>query len=98
MAVSAVGQGVALSTVRYVVATMLVFAGLFTYFYGPPLAPNLSESARHACNKMTGGDFRSYSLVWETTTYESIAAPHWACHDLGAPGHPATSLGWWAGS
>ena len=98
MGISAVGQGVRLSTVKYAVATLLVFVGMFAFFYGPPLAPNLSDAARKSCNEMTGGDFRSFSLVWRTTTYDSIDAPHWVCYDLGTPGHPGTSLGWWAGS
>lgn len=97
MGVSAVGQGVRVSTVRYVVATVVVFLGMFTFFYGPPLTPNLADGARRTCNGMTGNDFRSYSLVWRTTTYDSIDAPHWVCYDLGKPGHPGTSLGWWAG-
>ncbi len=97
MAVSAVGQGVRLSTIKYVVATLLVFLGMFAYFYGPPLAPNMVDAARHTCNELTGGNSRSFSLVWETTTYDSIAAPHWVCYDLGTPGHPGTSLGWWSG-
>jgi hypothetical protein len=97
MGVSAVGQGFRASTIRYVVATAVVFIGLFFFFYGPPLAPNMSESAREACNEMTGNDFRSFSLVWKTTTYDSIDAPHWVCYDLGTPGHPGTSLGWWTG-
>ena len=97
MAVSAVGQGTRLSTVRYVLATVLVALGMFAFFYAPPLSPNLSDAARHSCNTMTGGDFRNYSLEWRTTTYGSIDAPHWVCYDLGTPGRPATSLGWWAG-
>jgi hypothetical protein len=97
MAVSAVGQGVRLSTIKYVVATVLVFLGMFTYFYGPPLSPNLSQAARETCNRMTGGDSRTFLLEWRTTTYDSVDAPHWVCYDLGEPGHPGTSLGWWAG-
>ena len=97
MGVSAVGQGIRASTLRHLLATGTVFVGMFVFFYGPPLAPNLSEAARDACNDLTGSDFRSYALEWRTTTYDSIDAPHWVCHDLSVPGHPATSLGWWAG-
>ena len=98
MGISAVGQGDRVSTVRYVFATVLVFLGMVTYFYGPPLVPSLSDAARRECNKLTGSDYRNFSLEWSTTTYQSIDAPHWVCRDLGSPGRPATSLGWWAGS
>ena len=97
MGVSAVGQGLRVATVRHVIATVLVFLGLFVYFYGPPLTPNFAEGARQTCNELTGNNYRSFSLEWRTTTYDSIDAPHWVCYDLGAPGHPGTSLGWWAG-
>ncbi len=97
MGVSAVGQGLRPATVRHVVATLIVFAGVFVYFYGPPLTPNLSGAARHTCNDMVGGKFRNFALEWRTTTYGSIDAPHWVCYDLEKPGHPGTSLGWWAG-
>jgi len=95
MGISAVGQVDRVSTVRYAVATALVFLGLFLYFYGPPLIPNMADAAQRTCNEMTGSDFRSYKLEWRTTTYDSIDAPHWVCFDLGAPGHPGTSFGWW---
>ena len=97
MGVSAVGQGDKVATVRHVVATVLVFFALFSYFYGPPLVPNMADAAQRECNKLTGSNYRSYSLEWKTTTYDSIDAPHWVCFDLGAPGHPGKSLGWWAG-
>jgi hypothetical protein len=97
MGVSAVGQKPRVAMIRHAIATAFVFLALFALFYGPPLAPNMSAAAREACNKMTGSDYRSYALVWKTTTYESIDTPHWVCYDLGEPGHPATSLGWWSG-
>ena len=95
MGVSAVGQNARIATIRYALATALVFLGLFAFFYGPPLTPNMADAARAACNKETGSDYRNFSLVWRTTTYDSIDAPHWVCYDLSAPGHPGTSLGWW---
>jgi hypothetical protein len=97
MGISAVGQDARVATIRHAIATVLVALGLFGFFYGPPLAPNMSAAAREACNEMTGSDYRSFSLVWRTTTYDSVDAPHWVCYDLSEPGHPGTSLGWWAG-
>ena len=97
MGISAIGQGERVTTIRHAIATVLVGIGLFVFFYGPPLAPNMAASARDTCNKMTGSDYRSFSLVWKTTTYDSIDAPHWVCYDLGEPGRPGTSLGWWTG-
>ena len=98
MGISAVGQGDRVSTLRYALATVLVFLGLFTYFYVPPMVPSMSDAARRECNRLTGSDYRSFSIEWSTTTYHSIDAPHWVCRDLGSPGRPATSLGWWVGS
>ncbi len=97
MGISAVGQRQRVATIRHAIATVLVALGLFAFFYGPPMAPNMSASAHEACNKMTGSDYRSYLLVWKTTTYDSIETPHWVCYDLSEPGHPGTSLGWWSG-
>jgi len=97
MGVSAVGQGLRPATVRHAVATVLVFLGLFVFFYGPPVAPNLHDAALRTCNHMVGGKYRDFALVWRTTTYGEIDAPHWVCYDLEKPGHPGTSLGWWAG-
>jgi hypothetical protein len=98
MGVSAVGQGNRLSTLRYGLATLAVFLGMFTFFYGPPMLPSLTDGARRTCNQLTGSSFRNFVVEWRTTTLRSIDPPHWVCYDLRAPGHPGTSLGWWAGS
>ncbi len=95
MGISAIGQHDRVTAVRYAVATAMVFLGLFVYFYGPPLIPNMAEAARSTCNDLTGSDYRNHRLEWRTTTYDGIDAPHWVCVDLGTPGHPTTSLGWW---
>ena len=95
MAVSAVGQGIPLATIRHALATVAVFVGMFVFFYGPPLTPAMADAARQSCNEMTGNDYRSFALVWRTTTYNGVDAPHWVCYDLGAPDRPGTSLGWW---
>lgn len=95
MGVSAIGQGMRLSAVRYAVATVLVFLALFYYLYGPPLTPGFDEAAHRRCNELTGSSYRGYVLEWRTTTYNSIDIPHWTCFDLTKPGHPGTSLGWW---
>ena len=95
MGISAIGQGVSVSTVRYAIATALVFLSLFYFFYGPPLTPNMADAARRECVKMTGSDYRSYTLQWRTTTYDSLDPPHWVCYDLSRSGHPGRSMGWW---
>ena len=98
MGISAIGQGDRVSTLRHTIATLVVFLGMFTFFYGPPLVPSLSDAARRTCNQMVGSDYRNFVVEWRTTTWSSVDAPHWVCYELGSPGRPGTSLGWWAGS
>ena len=38
----------------------LVFLGLFSYFYGPPLTERLARSAHAECNRLTGSTYRTY--------------------------------------
>ncbi len=95
MGVSSVGQGLSIASIRHAVATVLVFAALFFFLYGPPITHKLHDAAVHECNAMTGSAFRNYRLEWRTTTYSSISPPHWVCYDLRDPAHGGTSLGWW---
>ena len=97
MGVSAIGQRMSATTIRHVVATITVFVALFFYLYGPPLTARLDAAAHRQCNRMTGSDFRSYRLVWRTTTFSGVDRPHWVCVDLGRPERPSRSLGWWVG-
>lgn len=95
MGVSAIGERINVQTIRHVLATGLIFLGLFYYFYGPPLTAMLSSAAHRECNDLTGNTYRSYVLEWRTTTFGSLHVPHWMCYDLGKSGHPGTRLGWW---
>ncbi len=97
MGVSAIGQGLRASSVRHALATALVFLGLFSFFYGPPLTEKLARSAHAECNRMTGTNYRTYTLEWRTTTYTSLSRPHWVCYDLRHPRRAGKDLGWWTG-
>jgi hypothetical protein len=98
MGISAVGQQVNVAALRKAAATILVFAALFFYLYGPPLVPAWADSARDSCNELTGDSSRNFRIEWRTTTLSTISHPHWVCYDLGEPGSPSTSLGWWEGA
>ena len=78
-------------------ATILVFLGLFSFFYGPPLTERLARSAHAECNRMTGATYRTYTLEWRTTSYSTLNRPHWVCHDLRDPLDAGADLGWWTG-
>jgi hypothetical protein len=95
LGVSAVGAGISAATIRHVIATLLVFLAVFSFFYGPPLAQKFSEAAHRECNRMTGSTYRTYELEWRTTTYDSINPPEWICHDRRDAEDTGTSLGWW---
>jgi hypothetical protein len=95
MGVSALGEGIHVSTVRYALATAMVFLGLFYYLYGPPLTQRMSEAAHRECNQLTGSTYRTYQLQWVTTTYSSVHVPQWICYDTSDPADRGTSLGWW---
>ncbi len=97
MGVSSVGQRMSATTMRHVVATVAVAVALFSFLYGPPLTERFSQAAHRECNRTTGADYRSYRLEWRTTTLFAVSRPQWVCHDLGRPGRPGRSLGWWVG-
>jgi hypothetical protein len=95
MAVGVATQRISAAALRHALATAAVFLGIFYYFYGPPLTERFSEAAHDRCNALTGSNYRSYALRWQTTTYQSLSVPHWKCHDLSDPGNPGWNLGWW---
>jgi len=95
MGVSAVGERMTVATVRYALATVVVFFTLFYFFYGPPLTAKFSDAANERCNELTGNTFRSYRLEWRTTTYHGINPPHWVCYDLTDVERDPINLGWW---
>jgi hypothetical protein len=95
MGVSAVGQGIQVSTVRHVIATILVFIAVFYYFYGPPLTSMMANAAEAECNRLTGSNYRTYRLEWESTTLTQLSYPHWACYDMRTGEDKVISLGWW---
>lgn len=97
MGISAIGQVDWVGRLRYILATLVVFLTVFYFFYGPPLTQKLRDAAHAQCNELTGSNFRTYRLEWRTTTYQSMAAPHWLCWDTAAPQEEPTDLGWWAG-
>jgi hypothetical protein len=95
MGVGTATQRISAAGLRHAVATMLVFVGIFYYFYGPPLTDRFSQAAHDRCNALTGSSYRNYALEWHTTTYQTLAVPHWECHDLTEPAHRGWELGWW---
>ena len=95
MGVSTTGQGMHMSALRNGIATALVVLGLFFYLYGPPLTEMMRDAATGRCNELTGSTFRGYLLVWETTTFSGIDAPHWQCYPVGEPTSQSINLGWW---
>jgi hypothetical protein len=97
MGVSVTGEGWSAASVRHAVATVLVFLGVFSFFYGPPLTPALADAAHRECNRMTGATYRTYRLEWRTTSYSSMHRPEWVCRNTRDPLDAGTSLGWWTG-
>jgi hypothetical protein len=85
------------TTMRHVVATVVVAVSLFYFLYGPPLTERLTQAAHSQCNRMIDASYRNYQLEWRTATFTSVDRPHWVCHDLTRPGAPGRSLGWWVG-
>jgi len=94
MGVSTIGQRMSAAALRHVLATILVFVAIFSYFYGPPITDRLSQAAHERCNELTGSTYRSYRLQWRTTTYETLEVPHWQCQSLADP-RKSWNLGWW---
>ncbi len=97
MGVSASGQVDWGLRLRYVLATLLVFASLFYLFYGPPLTERFRQAAEAECNRLSGANYRTYRLEWRTTTYESVERPRWLCWDTSKPDKEPKDLGWWVG-
>ncbi len=95
MGVSAVGQGIKMSTVRYALATVLVFVTVFFYFYGPPVTQMMSRAAEAECNRLTGSNYRTYRLEWHSTTFVELNHPHWVCFDTRTGQERVIDLGWW---
>jgi hypothetical protein len=67
-----------------------VLGGAGFYLYGPAVTPALHSAAMAECNDLTGGNYRSYSLVWVPST-----RPHWLCGDRSDLEKPPVDLGWW---
>jgi hypothetical protein len=95
MGVSAVGQGIQMSTVRHAAATLLVFVTVFFYFYGPPVTRLMSRAAERECVHLTGANYRTYRLEWHSTTFTRLSPPHWECYDTRTGRKKAIDLGWW---
>lgn len=60
------------------------------YLYGPVVTPALHGAATAECNRLTGGNYRSYRLEWVVEK-----RPHWLCGDGQEPGERPVDLGWW---
>src|SRR4051794_5131261 len=95
MGVSAVGQGIQISTVRHVAATVAVFVLIFYFFYGPPITSAMASAAKAECNRLSGSNYRTYRLEWESTTFTQISNPHWECFDTRTGQERMIDLGWW---
>ena len=93
MGVSLTGARMSMSSIRktLLVSFLALVAGF--YLYGPPITPTMRADAASTCNRLTGGNFRSYAISWNIS-----AAPHWSCWNLSDPAEPAVNLGWWVGA
>lgn len=93
MGISATGQtGLSMRGVLSMLVVVAILLGTIVYFYGPAVAPRVSDAARAECNEYAGGNFRSFRLEWVTGPGER---PHWSCWDASRPEERAISLGWW---
>ncbi len=82
------GGSVGRLTTLFSVVGVLGAAGF--YLYGPAVTPALHGAATTECNRLTGGNYRSYRLEWVVETQ-----PHWLCGDRREPGNRPVDLGWW---
>lgn len=82
------GNSVARLTTIFSVVGVLGTAAF--YLYGPAITPALHGAASAECNRLAGGNYRSYDLHWVVGTQ-----PHWLCGDRSEPTKPAVDMGWW---
>lgn len=82
------GNSVARLTTLFTVLGVLGTLGF--YFYGPTVTPALHGAASAECNRLAGGNYRSYHLSWDVGT-----RPHWLCGDRSEPAKDPVDMGWW---
>ena len=96
MGISAVGQGIQMSTVRHVIATLLVFIAVFYYFYGPPVTAMMSRGRPGRVQPAHRQQLPDLPLEWHSTTFNHLRPAR-----TGSAATPRTGqerlidLGWW---